>query len=584
MNLSNIDQLKVSPLFEGSCLLITGATGFLGKVLLENLLFTQPKIDKIFLLIRPLNNQTIKERLDNLLESPLFNRIRCVDETRLNKLVPISGDLKMEGIGINEQDRTALINQVTFVFHCAATVKFDEALKVAIQMNVIGTQRLVELCQQMPQLKAFVHASSAYANCNLAKTEERIYEQKVEVSKLVGTMEWMSDEMVEAIEDKLLEDRPNTYTFAKAMAENQLSKSAKDLPVIIARPSIIGAIWQEPLPGWIDNLNGPTGIFASVGKGLLTDMCGDMKSVADIIPVDIVANMLIVAAACRSQMGQCKEIPVFHCTSGQLNPLTWERIVVYCEQFFIAFPFDECYRIPSTQFHANHNLFLANFYAKHLSVAYALDGAYRLLGKKAKFVRIYSKIWRMMEVLHYFTSRGWVFESQNALKMWERLSEEDKKLYCFDVRKVDWDKYLFDYLMGIKIYLLRESLDDVPRAQANLLWQKQLNLYSNGLFFALLVRLFAWRRSKRQRWAFWLSGFLLSFAYQNANYWLRPAVRLRNLEEYKRTALRFFSEDDQQKNGNGGERVRQRRRAADNGRNSDENEHNSDQQRRARSD
>uniref|UniRef100_A0A914I2E4 Fatty acyl-CoA reductase n=1 Tax=Globodera rostochiensis TaxID=31243 RepID=A0A914I2E4_GLORO len=556
MNLSEIGPLKVSPLFEDSCLLITGATGFLGKVLLEKLLFSQPKIDKIFLLIRPLNKQTVKERLEALLESPLFNRIRCVDEKRLKKLVPINSDLRMEGIGLSEQDRTMLISQVTFVFHCAATVKFDEAIRLAIQMNVIGTQRLVALCHEMPHLKAFLHASSAYANCNLARTEERIYEQKVNVSKLVEATEWMSDEMFDAIEGQLLENRPNTYTFAKAMAENQLNKDAVGLPTIIARPSIIGAIWREPLPGWIDNMNGPTGIFASVGKGLLTDMIGDNKSTADIIPVDIVASMLIVAAAYRSQMGQCKEVPVFHCTTGQLNPLLWERIVIYSEQFFSAFPFDECYRIPSTKLSSNRNLLLAKFYVKHMSTAYAFDAAYRLLGKEEKFVRIYRKIWRMMEVLHYFTSRGWIFESDNALAMWENLSEEDKKLYCFDVRKLDWGNYLFDYLMGVKIYLLKESLDDVPKAQANILWQKQFNLYSNGLFFALLVRLFAWRRSKRQRWALWFGGFLLTYAYQNANQWLRPVVRLRSLEEYKRTALRYFSDNEQQKHLNNGRRRR----------------------------
>ena len=57
--------------------------------------------------------------------------------------------------------------------------------------------------------------------------------------------------------------RPNTYTFAKALAESQLNEEQHrhPLPIIIVRPSIIGAIWKEPLPGWIDNVNGPTGWF-----------------------------------------------------------------------------------------------------------------------------------------------------------------------------------------------------------------------------------------------------------------------------------------------------------------------------------
>ena len=52
---------------------------------------------------------------------------------------------------------------------------------------------------------------------------------------------------------------PNTYTYTKALAEQLLEKECGDIPLAIVRPSIVTAAAQEPLPGWIDNLNGPTG-------------------------------------------------------------------------------------------------------------------------------------------------------------------------------------------------------------------------------------------------------------------------------------------------------------------------------------
>ena len=52
---------------------------------------------------------------------------------------------------------------------------------------------------------------------------------------------------------------PNTYTFTKAIAEQLLMETASDLPLAIVRPSIVVAAWKDPLPGWVDNLNGPTG-------------------------------------------------------------------------------------------------------------------------------------------------------------------------------------------------------------------------------------------------------------------------------------------------------------------------------------
>lgn len=52
---------------------------------------------------------------------------------------------------------------------------------------------------------------------------------------------------------------PNTYTFTKALAEQILQRECGTVPLAIVRPSIVTAAIREPFPGWIDNLNGPTG-------------------------------------------------------------------------------------------------------------------------------------------------------------------------------------------------------------------------------------------------------------------------------------------------------------------------------------
>ena len=60
---------------------------------------------------------------------------------------------------------------------------------------------------------------------------------------------------------RLIEPHPNTYTFSKALTEQILELERGDIPLIIIRPSVVIASQQEPFPGWIDNLNGPTGRF-----------------------------------------------------------------------------------------------------------------------------------------------------------------------------------------------------------------------------------------------------------------------------------------------------------------------------------
>ncbi|CAF1642797.1 unnamed protein product, partial [Didymodactylos carnosus] len=48
--------------------------------------------------------------------------------------------------------------------------------------------------------------------------------------------------------------------------------------------------------GWTDNYNGPSGLIIALGKGMLRTMLGNSNARADIIPVDIVVNMMISVA------------------------------------------------------------------------------------------------------------------------------------------------------------------------------------------------------------------------------------------------------------------------------------------------
>jgi fatty acyl-CoA reductase len=530
MDKNNLNS--VADVYTDKCVFVTGASGFLGKVLVEKLLYST-NVKSIYVLIRPLKGHPAKERLEKMLHSPIFDRIRQTDVQLFQKLIAVSGDLMHEDLGLNESETFELSENVNIVFHCAATVKFDDILRASVQMNLIGTRRLLALCHKMKNLISLVHASTAYANCNLSKTQEKVYTPNVQPQQIIQAIEWMPDDMINTVTPQLLGKRPNTYTFTKALAETQLLEDAKDLPVIIIRPSIIGAMWREPLPGWTDNLNGPTGIFTAVGKGVLTNMCGSGNSKADIIPVDIVSNMLIVAAAHRATKSYA-EIPVLHCASGALNPLKWGHIVIFLQKFYAQYPLDQCTRPPSTCFHTSRKLFLFNYYYKHYIPAQILDLAYRAAGKKPSFVRIYSKIWKMVETLHYFTTRGWEFESKNILTLWNSLNAEDQKVFNFDIRQVNWDDYLFDYVMGVKVYLLKENLDNLPAARANLAKLKQVNLYWNAGFWALLVRFFAWKRTRTQKWSMWFLGFMGTYIFQNYDF--RPAVNMKTLEEYKRTA------------------------------------------------
>jgi fatty acyl-CoA reductase len=62
---------SIPAFFAGRSIFVTGATGFMGKALIEKLLWSCPDIQEIFLLMRPKKKMGIDDRLRNVLTSPV---------------------------------------------------------------------------------------------------------------------------------------------------------------------------------------------------------------------------------------------------------------------------------------------------------------------------------------------------------------------------------------------------------------------------------------------------------------------------------------------------------------------------------
>ena len=46
-----------------------------------------------------------------------------------------------------------LVEEVSVVFHSAATIKFDEDLTKAVQLNVVAVFTIIEICKKMKKLQ-----------------------------------------------------------------------------------------------------------------------------------------------------------------------------------------------------------------------------------------------------------------------------------------------------------------------------------------------------------------------------------------------------------------------------------------------
>ncbi|XP_021431203.2 fatty acyl-CoA reductase 1 isoform X2 [Oncorhynchus mykiss] len=289
-------MVTIPEYYEGKNVLITGATGFMGKVLLEKLMRSCPGVKAVYVLVRHKAGHAPLARIADMFNCKLFDRLRDEQPDFAEKIVAVNSDLTLPELDLSKVDQETLADCINIVFHCAATIRFNEPLKDAMLLNVLATQKMVALAHKMKHLEVFLHVSTAYANCDRTLIEEVVYPPPVDYKKLIDSLEWMDEKLVSAMTPGLIGKRPNTYTYTKAIAEYLVQQECGNLNVAIIRPSIVGASWKEPFPGWIDNFNGPSGIFIAAGKGILRTMRASNNAVADLVPVDAVINTTLAAA------------------------------------------------------------------------------------------------------------------------------------------------------------------------------------------------------------------------------------------------------------------------------------------------
>lgn len=68
-----VESSDIQKFYTGKCVLITGCTGFLGKVLLEKLLRSCSGIENIYVLIRKKKGKDVNNRIEELCNQPVSN-------------------------------------------------------------------------------------------------------------------------------------------------------------------------------------------------------------------------------------------------------------------------------------------------------------------------------------------------------------------------------------------------------------------------------------------------------------------------------------------------------------------------------
>ncbi|KAF3340832.1 putative fatty acyl-CoA reductase 4 [Carex littledalei] len=469
---------KIAGYFKGKSILITGSTGFLGKILMEKILRVEPQVKKIYLLVRAQDSDSAKQRVQSeVIGKELFKVLKEEHGKGYNKFMeekisPIAGDVIYENLGIESSQVENLINEIDIIVNNAATTNFYERYDVSLDANTLGAKHVLEFAKKCVNLKMLLHVSTATLNgsSNLdIESELRLVEETKKELQLSETDSLESTEKLERTAMKELGIKrakkfgwPNTYVFTKALGEMVLGHMRGDVPLVIIRPTIITSLYTEPLPGWMEGTRTIDSFILGYAKGNLSCYLADLKEIMDVIPGDMVVNAMIAAIVMHS--GEDAET-IYHISSSMRNPV---RFVTF-EQCLYRY-FRENPRIGKNGitigFNRVHIFNTVSAFKAYMTLRYKLplEALHivnlllcgRFSHRYNELSRRYRYIMHLVDLYSPYTFFRGRFDDMNLQRLKLAIDKDptDAQLFCFDPKIIDWGNYFYQtHIPGVLKFL-----------------------------------------------------------------------------------------------------------------------------------
>lgn len=377
-------RLSIRESYAGKHVLLTGASGFLGKVWLTQMLHNDSGTGKFYILLRRKATRPAAARFERIVNtSPCFKPLhekygRDLARFLSERIEVVDGDISQPGLGLDAETSARLGRDIDLVVNCAGLVDFDPDLRDALTTNVDGTIHVADFVEGCEKA-ALLHISTCYvagtrngrngevlvpdyapngepfdAAAELASARVRIAEIEAEFetqekadeitaeakaqlvergrspdnAKLVATLvrrikrDSLKNAMIEEGQERAQRwGWTNIYTYSKSLAESVLAPRADRLRFSLLRPAIVESALAYPFPGWNQGFN-TCGPLSYMLGGWLRELPLRKGIPFDIVPVDYVGNgMTIAGAALLSGIHE----QVYQCGTSDKNPLAIDR-------------------------------------------------------------------------------------------------------------------------------------------------------------------------------------------------------------------------------------------------------------------
>jgi thioester reductase-like protein len=251
---------------------------------------------------------------------------------------------------------------------------------------------------------------------------------------------------------------PNTYTLTKSLAESLISKYGAGLPIAVVRPAIVETSVQEPFVGWNEGINTSASLSYLLGTSFRQLPTNEKKRL-DIIPVDSVCRgMTLIGAAIVERRHE----PLYQLATSVSNPCDMRRSIELTSlahrkhyraqeglEYWLRLRLDA---IPVSK--ERYNRMSAPAQKAIVKSIQRIMSPLPL--KKTPLVRAARNLEKVEKLIKLFEPfilhNEQDFASDNVEKLSYALTEDEKAVFGYDTRSIDW----WDYWINIHIPALRK--------------------------------------------------------------------------------------------------------------------------------
>ena len=476
-------------------ILLTGANGFVGKVLLGLLISRFPEFRRLHILVRSRPGVSARDRFFNdVLTSPALKEIVAKVGTEFieDRITIHSGDVADPLCGFSRDTLAALKGNVPLIINCAGLVEFFPPVDESFRPNVDGVENVIQIARELGA--KLLHVSTCFVcgeSQGLVEETEPIAgyyprrkhrddlsfhhraeirfirEQVREITESaarrgLGRSKEVTQRLIDLGKQRAAQwGWVNTYTYSKSLGE-QLIVAEPGLDYAILRPAIVEAALEFPFPGWVEGGRTAAPLVMMALSGLRQwPLRPDFP--LEVVPVDQVAASILTAAVMLANGAGPR---VYQIGTADTNPVSLGQLVEWMYEEHLR----QRRHSRARRWHLpawNRGVRIvepARAKARRMRLSSRLTGLQKLtvglrrmlqqaglpgrrtfsmLGGKLRVLGLQLKIREQALELYqpFILDNRFVFEAENIRLAHSLLSEEDRRKLAWTPGRIDWKNY-----------------------------------------------------------------------------------------------------------------------------------------------